>query len=73
MLSDKQFRLKAKTLGIESIKGDRVPVYVPADAIVEVTSGPTVHDIRTVQVRWSGRVLVMFLEDLRARGEEIQG
>jgi len=72
MLTGKRFRLRAKTLGIESINGERVAMHVPANAVVEVTSGPTVHDMRTVLVRWEGRTLIMFQEDLRERGEEIK-
>jgi len=41
MLTGKRFRLRAKILGIESINGERIAVHVPANAIMEVTSGPT--------------------------------
>ena len=72
MLTGKRFRLKKETLGIESIDGNRIAVPVPAESIVEVTSGPTEHDMRMVEVHWEGRALVMFTEDIRQRGQEVR-
>jgi len=48
MLTGKRFRLNAQTLGIESVGGDRIPMHVPAHAVVEITSGQNTYDMRTV-------------------------
>ena len=71
MLTGKRFRLKTDTMSIGTVEDKRVAVTVPADAIIEVTGGPRPNDMRMVDVRWDGRALVMFVEDVRNRGEAV--
>jgi hypothetical protein len=71
MLTGKRFRLKTDTLAIDSSGEQRLAVTVPAEEIIEVIRGPRPDDIRMVDVRWNGRVLVMFAEDIQGRGQEI--
>ncbi len=59
------------TLAIESSDGKRLAVTVPAQEIIEVIRGPRPDDKRMIDVRWNGRVLVMFVEDVPGRGQEI--
>ena len=49
----------------------RAAVTVPAGAMIEVTGGPRANDMRMVDVRSDGRKLVMFLEDVQNRGEDV--
>jgi hypothetical protein len=72
MLTGKRFRLKADTMGVGTVDDKRVAVTVPADAIIEVTGGPRPNDKRMVDVRWDGRALVMFVEDVQNRGEAVR-
>jgi hypothetical protein len=71
MLSGKSFRLNREVLAIENVDGRRTALTLPADAVIEVVSGPTPSDKRMVDVRWMHRELVMFAIDLQERGEEI--
>jgi hypothetical protein len=73
MLTGKRFRLKADTLAIESNGEKRIAVTVPAEEIIEVIRGPRPDDKRMVDVRWNGRVLVMFAEDVQGREQEVTG
>ena len=73
MLTGKRFRLKADILAIESTDEGRLAVTVPAEQIIEVLRGPRPDDKRMVDVRWNGRGLVMFAEDVQGRGQEITG
>ena len=71
MLTGKRFRLKTDTMGVGTVDDKRVAVTVPADAIIEVTGGPRPNDIRMVDVRWDGKALTMFFEDIQNRGEAV--
>jgi hypothetical protein len=71
MLTGKRFRLNTAILGIETIEGQRRAVQVPSGDIVAVVSGPAPDDRRMLDVLWNDRPLVMFAEDLTARGHEI--
>jgi hypothetical protein len=73
MLSGKQFRLKADTIAIatDSTTGKRVATTIPSGATLKILSGPRRDDARMVDALWQRRALVMFAEDIRARGEEV--
>ena len=71
MLTGKHFRLKTDTLAIDSNGEKRLAVTVPAQEIIEVIRGPRPDDQRMIDIRWNGRVLVMFAEDVQGRGQEI--
>ena len=67
------FRLKTPTLGtISSDDGHRVAVTIPQNAIVTVFNGP-LDDNRMVDVLWEGKPIMMFTQDLRNRGERVDG
>jgi hypothetical protein len=71
MLTGKRFRLKLATVAIDSSGGKRIAVTVPVGSIIEVIRGPLAEGTWIVDVRWDGRPLVMFAEDVEDRGEEI--
>jgi hypothetical protein len=74
MLTGKTLRLKSEIVGIESKDGDRNAVRVPANSTIEVTRGPTRKvDVRTIEVLWEGRAIVMLAEDIQQSCEEIPG
>jgi hypothetical protein len=71
MLSGKRFRLKAETIAIET-KGDkRTALHVPAGSVITIESGPRPDDRRMLDIRWDGRKLVMFADDIQQRGEQV--
>jgi hypothetical protein len=73
MLSGKRYRLTAGTLAIESGGERRIAVTIPQGEIIEVIRGPRPDDTRMVDIRWNGKELVMFAEDILDRGEFIGG
>jgi hypothetical protein len=71
MHTGKYFRLNAPALGIETIGVRQETVQIPAGEIVTVLSGPRSDDSKMLDVLWHNRTLVMFVEDIQARGQEI--
>ena len=71
MLTGKRYRLERPTLAIHSTNGKRESLYVPAEAIVKVVSGPTSTGDRMVDVLWDGKIVTMFAIDVNIRGTEI--
>jgi hypothetical protein len=66
------FRLDRQTIGIDSSGEGHVCVLVPKGAIVTVIGGP-LDGNRMVDVKWERATIMMFVEDLRARGTLVQG
>jgi hypothetical protein len=60
------YRLSRQTLGINSEGENSTSIFIPANAIVTV-SGP-LNGNRMVEVKWVGLTLMIFVEDLKARG-----
>lgn len=71
MLTGRRFRLKVDTLAIDSSGKKRIAVTIPSGEIIDVIRGPRLDDQRMVDVRWDGRALVMFAEDVEGRGEYV--
>jgi hypothetical protein len=69
-MTGKQFILRKDTLAILSENGGRVPVTVPQDSVVELPGGDIKSD-RLVSVHWQGKVLTMFAQDIRERGQQV--
>ena len=63
-------RLKRDILGLESIDGKPTAIVVPADAIIEELS--EIPETNRIDILWNGKVLTMFVQDVRERGEEIR-
>jgi hypothetical protein len=69
MLSGKQFRLKAETIAIATdSEGKRTAITVPLGGVVRILSGPRPDDRRMVDALWERRTVVMFADDIQARG-----
>jgi hypothetical protein len=62
------YRLNAETLGILSKAQQRIVVLIPYNAVVTVVNGP-LNGNRMVDVMWEEKLVMIFVEDLRARGE----
>ena len=70
MLTGKSFRLTADMLGVQKSEGKYVAITVPAQAVIRVTSGPT--DTRLVEAEWNGNQLLIFVEDVEKRCQELR-
>jgi hypothetical protein len=74
VLTGKRFRLRVHVLAIEAYDTDDPHIVkIPAGESITVLSGPRVNDERLVDVRWGNRMLVMFVEDVRKRGDLVKG
>ena len=65
------YRLNKAILSIYSKDGCRIPIMVPAGAIVTVTEGP-LDGLRMVDVVWEDKTVMLFTVDLRDRGTLIK-
>ena len=76
MLSGRHFRITRPTVGIQLVDGTSGVVTVPADATIQVLSGPNangqLHDKGLVYVLWEGQTVALSAGDVEARGVEIR-
>ena len=66
------YHLNADTIGILSENQRGVAVTIPCNAIVTVVNGP-LDSNGMVEVMWDGKVVMLFVKDLRERGELMKG
>ena len=72
MLSSTLYRLSRDTISLETTGSRKQLVRVPGDAVIEVLNVRNGREGRPMaEVRWSGRILEMFAEDIERRGEAI--
>ena len=72
MFSSTLYRLNRDTVSLETVGARKQIVRIPADAVIEVLkvrNGPEGRQM--AKVRWSGKTLEMFAEDIERRGEAI--
>lgn len=69
MFTGRRYLLGKATLAIELVDGERKLHTVPAEAVIEVLSGPTDRrDDALVRVVWNGKIVSMFAVDVDKRG-----
>jgi hypothetical protein len=61
------YRINKQTIGLSSEAENRVSIFLPKDAIVILLEG-SLNENRMVGVKWEGRVVMIFADDLRDRG-----
>jgi len=70
-MAKETYRITSPVLGL-SLEGEvHASHTVPKGAIVALT-GKTFDDNKLVEVVWGGKVIMMFAQDLRSRGEKIK-
>jgi len=60
-----RFRMNSPTLAITTL--DHIPLMIPKGGEVEVLDGP-LNGNRLVDVRWDGKTVMVFTNDIRDRG-----
>jgi hypothetical protein len=64
------YRIGQPTMAL-ILEGDRhVSVTVPSGATITI-DGKTFNGDKLVEVTWNGKVVMMFTQDLRSRGQKI--
>ncbi len=75
MRPGQSYRIKIEILGIVTIPMDHQPrtaVTIPKGSIVSLIAGPLDGE-RLVDVTWDGKTFMLFAQDLRERGELVDG
>jgi len=70
MFTGKRFRLKTPTVGVEKTAESQIAVTIPAGVTIEIAHGPSPNN-PMVDVVWEGRRMIMFVQDIQERGEEV--
>jgi hypothetical protein len=71
-MQGESYRLDKQTIGIDSSGQEHLCVLIPKNAIVTVIEGP-LNGNRMVDVKWERLTIMMFVEDIRARGTLVVG
>jgi hypothetical protein len=62
------YRLTSPTIGLFSEEGRQVARMIPLGSVIKVTS---TEGNRLTEVEWNGQTVLMFPQDIRARGEKL--
>lgn len=66
-----KFRIVTALIGVDYTGDHGVAIIIPADALIEVVSGPRLDNTRMVDVLWEGRPLTMFVQDILGRCQRV--
>ena len=69
MLKD-AYRITSPVLALFLKDGAHVSHVIPKGAVVHI-DGQTFNGNKLVEVLWDGKVVMMFTQDLRSRGEKV--
>ena len=70
MSSTATFRLNAPTIALFFEEGRHVARTIPQGAVIQVNS---FEGNKLIEVLWEGKTVLMFAQDVRARGEKLTG
>jgi hypothetical protein len=74
MFTGRSYLLGKATLALELVNGARKLHTVPAEAVIQVLSGPSQTDNDAlVKVLWNGKIVSMFAVDIAKRGTLLRG
>jgi hypothetical protein len=65
-----RYRIKSSNLGLFTKDGSHVARTVPAGSLLTI-DGDLLHQNQLVEVLWNDKKVMMFAQDVRARGEKI--
>ena len=69
-MSSETFRLNTATIALFFEGGRQVARTVPQGAVVQVND---LEGDKLIEVEWEGKTILMFAQDIRARGERVTG
>jgi hypothetical protein len=70
MSSTATFRLNSPTIALFPEEGRQVAHTIPQGAVIQVK---TLEGDHLIEVVWEGKTVLMFAQDIRARGERFTG
>ena len=70
-MTAKRLRLKARIPAIQDDGQKRTVMEIPEGSIIELVDRPRGDCVRLVDIKWNGRTLVAFVEDIQRQGVEV--
>jgi hypothetical protein len=68
------YKLNAEVVGLVMLtEHPRTSLMIPKEGVVTVVSKEPINGGRVVDVTWDGKTIMIFAQDLRERGELVQG
>lgn len=71
LMSLKKYRIQSPTIALFVEEGRHVARTVPAGAIVQI-DGDAYNENKLVDVMWNEQAIMMFAQDVRSRGAQIE-
>ena len=65
MSGDRLYRIDKPVIGVHCDKTGKTQITLPAGAIIELLNS-IAEGARIIGVKWEGRILMMFLQDIQA-------
>lgn len=72
MRTSESYKLKGEILGVALEDESGARVMIPKGSTVTVVGG-TLQGARMMDVTWNGKAIMIFAQDLRERGQSIDG
>jgi hypothetical protein len=66
-----RFRLAGPTIAVLFSEGRKTAIIVPAGETIKAVNDPTEGN-PVLDVEWDGKILEMFVQDIRERGERVR-
>ena len=70
-MAQETYRITSPSLVLLQVNDRRVSHMIPKGAVVSF-DGKTFNGDKIVEVVWDGKIVLMFTQDLRSRGEKIE-
>jgi hypothetical protein len=71
MSREVKFRIKTRTIALFTEEGRQVARPIPGGAEVIVSDENAVQGNKLIEVQWAEKLVMMFAQDIRARGEKL--
>jgi hypothetical protein len=72
MSREVKFRIKTPTIALFIEEGRQVAHSIPGGAEVIVSDENAVQGNKLIEVKWAEKLVMMFAQDIRARGEKLE-
>jgi len=67
-----KYRINTPTIALFFEEGRQVAHSIPGGAEITVTDDDAVQENKLIEVRWVETTVMMFAQDIRARGEKLE-
>jgi len=67
-----KYRINSPTIALFLEEGRHVARTIPGGAEITIPDDAAVQETKLIEVRWAEKTVMMFAQDIRARGEQIE-